>query len=293
MMNQTSTFTFAAVPRAARAALQWRLLLLWVLLMLIPTAILAMPLWTVMSTGLDHSVHAAAFARQLDMTVFADLMAMHGKHAEAFNLATMLALATTLLLSPLLTGMAATASRAPATPGMRDLIAGGLREYPRMLRMLVWSVVPLGLAVAIGGAAMDAAGEQLDKAIVASDVDLINYAAIAVAVLLFAFAHATLDAGRAALTIERRRTSAVKAWWSGLKMVVRRPVASLGVYFAISIVGLAIAAALTVARINVAGWNLGLFIAALLLVQLTVAVLAWMRSARLFAMVELARSQKV
>lgn len=291
MMNQTSKFTFAAAPRAARAALQWRLVLLWVVLMLIPTAILTMPLWTVMTTGLDHSVHAAAFAKQLDMTVFADLMSLHGKHVEAFNLAAIMALVSTLLLSPLLTGMAATASRAPDRLGVGALVAGGLAEYPRMLRMLIWSIFPLGLAVAAGGAAMDAVDKQLDQAIVAADVDLLNYAAIAGAALLFAFAHATLDAGRAALTIERRRTSAVKAWWSGLKMVVRQPVASLGVYFVISLVGLSIAAALTVARINVAGWNAGMFVAALVLVQLTVAVLGWMRSARLFAMVELARSQ--
>ncbi|MET0807679.1 MAG: hypothetical protein ABWX93_02855 [Pseudoxanthomonas sp.] len=291
-MNQTSKFTFAAAPRAARSALQWRLLLLWTLLMLIPTAILTMPMWTVLTTGLDHSVHAATLAKQLDMTVFTDLMSLHGKHAEAFNVAGMLALATTLLLSPLLTGMAATASRAPETLGMRALVAGGLSEYPRMFRMLVWSVVPLGIALAIGGAATDAVGKELDKAVVAADVDLIGYAATALAVLLFAFAHATLDAGRAALTIERRRTSAVKAWWSGLKLVLRRPLASMGVYFIISIVGLALAAALAVGRINVSGWNMGGFLLALLLVQLTVVVLGWMRSARLFAMVELARSQK-
>lgn len=291
-MNQTAKFTFSAAPRAARAALQWRLLALWTLLMLIPTAILTLPLWKVLGMGLDHSVHAARLAQQLDMTALADLMALHGKHAEAFNVAGIVALVVTLLLSPLLTGMAATASRAAETLNMRSLISGGLAEYPRMLRMLVWSVLPLGLAIAVGGAATGAAGEQLDKAIVAADVDLVNYAALAVALLLFAFAHATLDAGRAALTIERRRTSAVKAWWSGLKLVLRRPLASMGVYLAISGVGLALAAALAVARINVSGWNLAGFLLALLLVQLTVTVLGWMRCARLFAMVELARSQK-
>lgn len=290
-MNTSRPFTFAAVPRAARSALQWRLLLSWVLLMLIPTVILSAPLWSMFSDSLDHSVHAAAFAKQLDMTVFADLMALHGKRIDAFNLAAILALATTLLLSPLLTGMAATASRAPETLRMRALLAGGLTEYPRMLRMLVWSIVPIGIAIALGGAAMDAAGEQLDKAIVEADVDAIHYAALALAVFLFAFAHATVDAGRAALTVNRRRTSAVKAWWSGLKMVLRQPLASLGAYLAISLVGLGLAAALAVGRINVAGWNTGMFLLALLLTLLTVAVLGWMRSARLFAMVELAGAQ--
>lgn len=287
-MNQNRPFTFAAVPRAARAALQWRLLLSWVLLMLIPTAILSAPLWSMFSDSLDHSVHAASFAQQLDMTVFADLMALHGKRIDAFNLASVLALVTTLLISPLFTGMAATAARAPETLRMRALLAGGLTEYPRMLRMLVWSIVPIGLAVAIGGVATNAASEALDKAVVAADVDLMSYAALAVAVFLFALAHATVDAGRAALTVNRRRTSAVKAWWSGLKMVLRQPLASLGAYVAISLVGLALAAALAVGRINVAGSNLGTFLLALLVTLLTVTVLGWMRSARLFAMVELA-----
>ena len=92
--------------------------------------------------------------------------------------------------------------------------------------------------------------------------------------------------------IERRRTSAVKAWWSGCKLVAARPLASLGVYFLITAAGLGLAAALAVGRINVSGASLAGFAAALLLVQVTVAVLGWMRSARLFALVELARSHR-
>lgn len=291
-MKTTPTFTFAAVPRAARAALQWRLLLLWVGLMLIPTAILGATVWRMLGEQLDYSVRAAEVARQIDLTVFADLMAAHGKSIAAFNSAGILALIATLLVSPLLSGMTATAARAPETLGFRGLVAGGLAEYPRMLRMLVWSVVPLGLAVAIGGAAMDAASEHASTVAVEADADLAGWLATAFTVILFAIAHATLDAGRAALAIERRRTSAVKAWWSGCKLLLRRPGATLGVYLAISAAGLALAALLVVARINVPGWNLAGFIAALLLVQLTVAVIGWMRSARLFAMIELARSER-
>ena len=284
------TFTFAALPRAARSAFQWRLLLLWVALMLIPTAILGYTVWSMLSANLDYSVRAAELAHQIDLTVFADLMAAHGKSSAAFNNAGVLALIATLLVSPLFSGMAATAARADGTPGFRELVAGGIREYPRMLRMLVWSVVPLGIALALGGAAMDAAAEHGRTVIVEADADLAQWGALAVMLLLFALAHATLDAGRAALAIERRRTSAVKAWWSGCKMLLKRPLATLGVYLAISALGLAIAAALVVGRINVSGASIGGFIGALLLVQLTVAVIGWMRSARLFAMVELARS---
>ena len=292
MINPTVPFSFAAIARAARLALQWRLLLLWVLWMLIPTAILGFTFYQTLSTQLDYSVHSAAIARQLDMTVFADLMAAHGKNAAGFNSAGILALIATLLISPLLSGMAASAARAPATLGFGALTAGGLAEYPRMLRMLLWSVVPLGAAGALGGMAFDAADAHGAKAILESSADLARNLALALSILLLALAHATLDAGRAALAIERRRTSAVKAWWSGCKLLLKRPLATLGVYLAISAVGLALAGALVVGRINVSGASLAGFIAALLLVQVTVAVLGWMRSARLFAMVELARSQR-
>ena len=268
------------------------MLLLWSLLMLVPTAVLAATMWQMLGAQLDYSVHAAEIARRIDATVFADLMAAHGKASAGFTHAAMIAVIATLLISPFLSGTAATAARSAGTPGFRELVGGALTEYPRMFRMQLFSVIPLGLALALGGVAMDAADEQAANAIAASDATLTGVLAWIVAALLFALAHATLDAGRAALAIERRRTSAVKAWWSGCKLLLRRPLATMGVYLAITAVGLALAAALALGRINVAGVNLAGFLAALLLVQLTVAVLGWMRSARLFALIELARSER-
>lgn len=291
-MNPNPPFSFSVLARAARAALQWRLLLLWVLWMLVPSAILGLTMWQMLRASLDYSVHAAAFAQQLDMTVLTDLMAAHGKNAMAFTQAGVLALIVTLLISPLLTGMAVTAARAQGTPGFRELTAGGLSEYPRMLRMLVWSVVPLALAAAIGNAALEAAAEHDAAAIAASDASLWSVLAAACMVLLLALAHASVDAGRAALALERRRGSAVLAWWAGCKLLLARPLATIGVYALISAAGLGLAAALAVGRINLAGASVAGFIAAFLLVQITVAVLGWMRSARLFALIELARSEK-
>ena len=42
------------------------------------------------------------------------------------------------------------ASRAPETPRLRALVSGGVDEYLRMLRMLVWAVVPLGVTAPDG-----------------------------------------------------------------------------------------------------------------------------------------------
>lgn len=268
------------------------MLLVWVFLMLIPTLILTAPLWQMLGAQLDYSVHAAQIARSIDATVFADLMAAHGKSSAAFTQAGVVALIVTLLISPFLSAMAASAARAVSTPGFRELVAGGISEYPRMFWMQVFSLLPLGLAIAVGGAAMDVASEQAADAVAASDASVAGVLAWIIAALLFALAHATLDAGRAALAIERRRSSVIKAWWSGCKLLLRRPLATMGAYLAISCSGLALAAALAVGRINVAGVNLAGFIAALLLVQVTVAVLGWMRSARLFALIEVARSER-
>ena len=290
-MKPTTPFSLLTVTHAARAALQWRMLLVWVLLMLIPTLILSAPLWQMLGEQLDYSVHAAQIARSIDATVFADLMAAHGKSSAAFTQAGVGALIVTLLISPFLSAMVASAARAAATPGFRELVAGGMSQYARMFRMQLFSLLPLGLAIALGGAAMDLASEQASDAVAASDADVASALAWIAAALVFAVAHATLDAGRAALAIERRRTSVIKAWWSGCKLLLRRPVATLGAYLAISCTGLALAAALAVGRINVAGVNLAGLIAAVLLVQVTVAVLGWMRSARLFALIEVARSE--
>jgi hypothetical protein len=292
MMNPNPPFTFSILARAARAALQWRLLLLWVLWMLVPTAILGVTMWQLLRASLDYSVHAAEFAQQLDMTVLTDLMAAHGKNVMAFTHAGVLALIATLLISPLLTGMAVTAARAQGTPGFRALTAGGLSEYPRMLRMLVWSVVPLALAALIGNAALEAAAERDAAAIVASDASLWSVLATTCMVIMLALAHATVDAGRAALALDRRRGSVVLAWWAGCKLLLARPFATMSVYALISAAGLGLAAALAVGRINLAGTSVAGFVAAFLLVQVTVAVLGWMRSARLFVLIELARSEK-
>jgi hypothetical protein len=291
MMTTTSpAFRFAAVPKAARSALQWRLLLLWAIGLLLPTLAVALPFFNVLGNQLDHSVHASALAQELDMTAVADLMAAVQRDSAALSVGAAVAFVLTLLVSPLLTGMVIAAARAELTLGFHGLFAGGLREYPRMLRMLVWAVVPLGICIAIGGAGMDAAGKYAGKAILASEGSNATMAATALLGVLLLLVHATVDAARATLATDRRRRSVVKAWWAGCKLLARRPVATLGVYLIISVVGLLLAAVLAYARINVPHVSVIGFIGALVLTQAAVVSIAWMRSARLFAMIDLARS---
>ncbi|HAT31615.1 MAG TPA: hypothetical protein DCW29_12405 [Janthinobacterium sp.] len=286
--HQTTGGT-AALARAGRAALQWRLLLLWAGCLLIPTLALALPLWQVFSASFDHSVRAAALASELDLMSVSDLLSNLRKNGMLFEAGGGAALILTLLLSPLLSGMVVTAARAPQVPGFGALLGGAGAEYGRMLRLLIWAAVPLGIALALGAGAMHLADKYAKTTLLEADGALAGHAALALAALLFMLASATLDAARAELTIDRRHTSAVKAWWRGLKTLCRRPLAGCGIYLVISLAGLLVVAALGLLRIRLphAG-PLGVA-AAFLLTQAMALALAWMRGARLFAMVDLAR----
>lgn len=274
---------------AIRPAFQWRLSLLWLAGLLLPTLVAALPVWRMLSSAFDHSPQAAALARRLDLVAIADLVGMHAGHGAAIASGGIVTLALGLLLSPLLTGAAITAARAPQTLGFAALVAGGVHEYGRLARMLVWAVVPLGLVAALSGAALGAAEEFGAAAVVESEARLATWAALGVSALLFLIAHATLDAGRAVLALDRRRRSAVLAWVHGWRLLRRRPLAAFGTYLGVSAAGLALAGLLAVARINTPPLGVLGFVGALLLTQLAVLALAWMRCARLFGLMALAR----
>jgi hypothetical protein len=183
------------------------------------------------------------------------------------------------------------AARATRRPGFTDLLAGGAQEYARMFRMLVWSVVPLAIAGILAGIAFKVAGKAGESAILESDAERASHIAMIVAGVVFALVHATIDAGRALLANERRRRSAIVAWWGGVKLMVRRPLSLLGVYVVVTGVGLLLAGLLALARLHVPALGAGGTAGAFLLTQLAVLVLGWMRSARLFAMMALVRAR--
>ncbi|WP_374583646.1 hypothetical protein [Pseudoduganella sp.] len=280
------------LKHASRAALQWRLLLLWLAAVLLPTAVLALPFWSALAPALDYSVRAPELARALDMLALTDLFSEVRRNAVALQAGALVALAMALLLSPFLTGAIVTAGRAPQPATLRELVAGGVAEYPRMLRMLLWAAVPLGAALALGLSLADAADDYAARAVQESDAALWQDAATLGTVLLLALANLTLDAGRAQLAIDRRRTSAVKAWWWGVQLLLRRPGAMLGSYALLTVAGLLLAGLLAVARLQVQASNGWLLLAAFVLAQLVALAVAWMRAARLFALMSLSATNR-
>lgn len=277
---------------AMRAALQWRLLLWWAVLLLLPTIVASLPVWQMLGANLDHSVYAPQLADKLDMIAIADIMgSARDRYAPAIGLGGIVALALTLLLSPLLAGMTVHAARATRRPGFIDLLAGGAQEYARMFRMLVWSMVPLAVVGIVAGAAFKVAGKTAESAVLEADAESASRLAMIASLIVFALVHATIDAGRALLANERRRRSAIVAWWGGVRLMLRRPFSLLGVYVAVTGIGLLLAALLALARLQVPALGAGGTAGAFLLTQLAVLVLGWMRSARLFAMMALVRAR--
>lgn len=278
------------IRSALRSALQWRLLLLWALLLLLPTLAATLPVWQMLGDSFDSSTQAAALARALDMTVVSDLAQVYKRYDTAVGNGALVALVFTLLLSPLLTGMVVAAARAPARLGLGGLLGGGMLEYGRLLRMLVWSSVPLAIAFALGSAAAGPLRALGANALLETTARYAGWAGTLAIALVMLLAHASVDAGRAVLAADRRKTSALRAWGEGVVLVLRRPAATLGSYAAITAIGLVLAALVALVRVRVAPIDGPALMAALVLTQLAVMAVAWMRAARLFALIALVRS---
>lgn len=283
---------FISLRSAGRFAMQWRLLLLWVAALLIPAALATFPFWQVMAKLLDHSVHASELAQRLDSNSFADLLTTLRVNGFAVSGGGIAGIVVTVLLSPFLSGAAIAAAKSPARLNFGQLVHGGISDYGRLLRILIWAVVPLGIACGIGAGAMYLAGKFAEKSILESSADLASNAALALSVMLFLVADATVDAGRAQFALSLKRRSSVKAWWRGLKLVWQRPLTSIGLYLLLTVIGFALAGLLGVLRINLPQISVVGFVGALMLAQLTIAATGWLRAARLFALIQLAKESQ-
>jgi hypothetical protein len=290
MSQATRTRRFPILRQAGRAALQWRLLLLWILVIWIPTALLAVPLVATLAAQLDYAVHAAEWAKAINFVMVSDLMEQLSADAGAFAGSAIAAGIVLLAGNPFLNAMFAGASRSDKPLRLGQLLHAGLADYGPMLRLVLMAIVPLGIALGLGALLMKGVHKYAEHAILESDVQAVTWIAKGVAALLFVYAHAGVDAGRAWLAFEPRKRSAVKAWWRGAGLVFFHPWRSLGLYLAITLAAGLVLAVLSVLRMELPTGHVWGFVAGLLIVQVIVAVIAWMHYARLFALLELTRT---
>jgi hypothetical protein len=281
--------SLGALFGAPVAALQWRLILLWTLLLLLPTFVAAMPLLHTLGQLLDHSVHAEAWARQFDALMFGDTVRGVMNSGGAVRGGFIAGLLLTALLTPLLNGMVVGAGRAGRPLGFGHLLQSGVVEYGRMFRVMLWTSVPYAAAIWAVKTSMDVLDDKTELAVLESQAQSTTHWLLALAVLCVVLAQVIAESGRAAFIADVGLRSAAKAIWRGFVQLVRRPFSSLFAYVFVSAIGFGVAFALGVARAHVTAVGLGLVLG-FLLTQVAVAAIAWTRVARLFALAEVARS---
>jgi len=120
-----------------------------------------------------------------------------------------------------------------------------------------------------------------------SQADAAAQVAIVLLIALLLLAHATVESGRAQFAADPALRSARRALWRGIRMLLRRPFATFGMYVGVSVVGYAVALLIGALRVRTIAVGWSGFIVAMVLTQLITAALAWQRTARLFALTEL------
>jgi hypothetical protein len=273
---------------------QWRYLLVFVVVMLLPTALAFFPYRSFFGTLFDTSTREASLVAWLDSHALIEVVrqlgepsagiVFHGSHAAFF---------VALLVAPFLAGAAATIAREEGKAlRVREILADAAELYPRMLRMALVSVLPLGIAAGGIALAFHLAGNVGDKATAEATSDRAYRIATLASLLLWWLFAITADAGRAYLAADSQRKSALVAWWAGVKLTVRRPLRVMGLSLLTSIVGVGGALALTATRTRLTQAGTGMILAAIVLGQVAVAVLAWGRGARIAGLVELIRESE-
>ncbi len=285
--------------RAAARAGQWRLLLLWWLALSLPALLVGLPLWRALSAQLDRSLMGPRLAGGLDMVVFFEAIIGLGDQGFAAGTLGLAGLVLTLLLSPWLTGMALTAARQSEPPTLGALLRGGLAEYGRLARMLIWGLLPLGAALGVGAGLMHWADARGAKAVLEASAEQAGQLALIASLVLYLLAQISVDAGRAQFVLQLRQRSAFKAWWRGLGALAPRAWRGVAAWLLVSLAGVVLVLLFSWLRLQWPGliqqaFNLPAFVTwlgALLSAQVVVLAFAWMRCARLFALVEAGRNR--
>jgi hypothetical protein len=274
------TAWLAALARALDA----RLLLLWTAGVALPASLSTVPMWLVLGRLLDHSPRAHAFAERFDMLAFEDIVAGFAREGAALAGAGALSCALALAISPLLAGMTIAASRSDRRLTFAELFSGGIAWYARMFRMLLVSLLPLGLVAGLGALAFEGARRYGTQALRQSHANAALRAAWALTLIAFVLAHATLEVGRASMGTTDDRRSALRAWFHGVRLTFQRPLAILSLYLGPSLIGLVTAAVFLVLRLHVSASSIGGLAFGLVLTQLAAAAIGWGRASRLFAL---------
>jgi hypothetical protein len=278
---------WSAIARGA----EWRYLVLFVAALLVPTVVALMPLLHFLQELFDANPRSAELATSLDSSSLVDLVRQLGEPAGASSMMPAVhgALLVALLLAPVLSSLAAALASLDEGVRFGPLLARSADFYPRMLRIAFTSVLPLGVALALAALFFNLAEKSGASALTEASAERASLLSTLGAALLLWVANVTVEAGRAFLVADLERRSAWRAWWSGVKLTVRRPLQVFGRSLLTGALGFLLAAVITAVRVRVPQAGMGAVIFAFVLAQLAVAAIGWGRASRLAALVDVIR----
>lgn len=284
---------WGALVAGLQRGLHPELLLAWTVMLWLPAAVLALPsaLWLYLHFG--HSPQAALIAADSSGGPLAEAMRQASGEGALLAANGALALLLSVLLSPWLSGMIVAQIRTVYRLRMGGVLRAGLGEYPRMLRMLAWSLLLMAVAATVGVLVTKALGALAAGLMPDAAWPLPAHAGWLLPGLLVVLVHITVEAGRGWLGADLALNSVFEAWKRGLALLLRQPGETLIVYLGTSVVGGALALGFLYLRavLGADGWTYWLL--GLVCTQLVVASMAWGRSARLHGLADLATAHVI
>jgi hypothetical protein len=278
----------------ARGA-QWRYLLVFVLGTLLPALVVLVPVHGFFGALFDHSPRAGELVSSLDSSAFFEVMRqLNEPNAEGIHSAVFGALLVALVLAPALAGAAAAiARREGAGPvRLRDLLAAAGSYYPRMFRMAVVSLLPMGVAIVLASLLLQLVERADAHAVLESTASRDATLSWVGAAVLVWLAHSSVEVGRAVLVAEPQRRSAFLAWWRGAGLLVRRGWQALGVCFVTSTAAVLAAGLLTAVRLRLHVSGPVTIAIEFLFAQAAVAAIGWGRASRMAGLVKVVRGRR-
>jgi len=282
--------TLAIIRRAMRRALQWRLLLLSPIALLLASAATLFTLAQFFGELFNRSPRWQEIAASIDSSVLTGMIkAFQSPEAAAIRPALQTSVVLALVFAPFLAGAALVVADSDARPRLRGLLSGAAALYPRLLRMQLAALIPLGLAGLLAGMVVNWASHVSDAVTSEGATHTSGRLALVVSIAVVFVAQLVVDAGRARLAVEPVCRSAVVALWAGVKLIAKRPLHALSLGAASTAVALLVAALLLVVRQQITQSSGAAVLLAFLIAQLAVAAIGWGHGAKLCGLVEIAR----
>jgi hypothetical protein len=278
---------------AFRRGAQWRYLLVYVVGTLLPALVICAAVHGFLEGLLNHSTRASELVPALDSAAFFEILKQLGapEGPDLHGATHTMVLFALFLVGPALAGAAAVVADRDAPPRLREMLAAAGAYYPRMLRMVFVSLVPLGIAGALSALILHLAHQSDAHAVLETDATRTSLiAGIGVAVLVW-LALSTVEVGRAVLVADPQRRSAFLAWWRGVRFFTRRFPSVLGICLVTTLAALALALALTALRLRLIVTGPAAIALEFLVAQGAIAVLGWGRSSRLAGLVAMLRAK--